>query len=161
MSGFERSTCIKAPVASVWEVLADIGSIADWNPGVVRSYVTGDRAGEVGSARHCDLGGKNYLDEEVVEWEEGRLLTMRVVGSNMPFKTAHLACRSARVASASGFVHYARRRVLTSSLMLSSNPRRAVQNSFLSFSELCRRYSISRATAAHLRADGLAWGLAP
>ncbi len=90
MSGFERSTCIKAPVASVWEVLADIGSIADWNPGVVRSYVTGDRAGDVGAARHCDLGGKNYLDEEVVEWEEGRLLTMRVVGSNMPFKTADI-----------------------------------------------------------------------
>ena len=90
MGSFERSIEIKAPVASVWEVLADIGSIADWNPGVVRSYVTGDRAGEVGAARHCDLGGKNYLDEEVVEWDEGRLLTMRVVGSNMPMKTADI-----------------------------------------------------------------------
>ena len=90
MGSFERSIGISAPVASVWEVLADIGSIADWNPGVVRSYVTGDRAGDVGAARHCDLGGKNYLDEEVVEWEEGRLLTMRVVGSNMPFKTADI-----------------------------------------------------------------------
>ena len=90
MGSFERSIEIKAPVASVWEVLADIGSIADWNPGVVKSYVTGDRAGEVGAARHCNLGGKNYLDEEVVEWDEGRLLTMRVVGSNMPFKTADI-----------------------------------------------------------------------
>jgi uncharacterized protein YndB with AHSA1/START domain len=90
MGSFKRSIEIKAPVASVWEVLADIGSIADWNPGVVRSYVTGDRAGEVGAARHCDLGGKNYLDEEVVEWDEGRLLTIRVVGSNMPFKTADI-----------------------------------------------------------------------
>ena len=90
MGSFERSIEIKAPVASVWEVLADIGSIADWNPGVVRSYVTGDRAGEVGAARHCDLGGKNYLDEEVIEWDAGRLLTIRVVGSNMPFKTADI-----------------------------------------------------------------------
>ena len=72
MGSFKRSIGINAPVASVWEVLADIGSIADWNPGVVRLYVTGDRAGEVGAARHCDLGGKNYLDEEVVEWDEGR-----------------------------------------------------------------------------------------
>ena len=90
MGSFKRSIEINAPVASVWEVLADIGSIADWNPGVVQSYVTGDRAGEVGAARHCDLGGKNYLDEEVVEWDEGRLLTIRVVGSNMPFKTADI-----------------------------------------------------------------------
>lgn len=90
MGSFERSIGINAPVASVWEVLADIGGIADWNPGVMRSYVSGDRAGKVGAARHCDLGGKNYLDEEVVEWEEGRLLTMRVVGSNMPFKTADI-----------------------------------------------------------------------
>jgi len=67
MGSFERSTRIEAPVASVWEVLADIGTIAEWNPGVVRSYVTGSREGEVRAARHCDLGGKNYLAEEVVE----------------------------------------------------------------------------------------------
>ncbi len=90
MGSFERSIGINAPVASVWEVLADIGNISEWNPGVVSSYVTGDRAGEVGAARHCDLGGKNYLDEEVVEWDEGRLLTIRVVDSNMPFKTADI-----------------------------------------------------------------------
>ncbi len=90
MGSFKRSIGINAPVASVWEVLADIGNISEWNPGVVRSYVTGDRAGEVGAARHCDLGGKNYLDEEVIEWDEGRLLTIRVVGSNMPFKTADI-----------------------------------------------------------------------
>jgi hypothetical protein len=32
----------------------------------------------------------NYLDEEVVEWVPGRVLTMRIVGTNLPFETADI-----------------------------------------------------------------------
>ena len=52
--------------------------------------ITTDQTTGVGAGRHCDLGGKNYLDEEVVEWEAETGLTMRIIGTNMPFETADI-----------------------------------------------------------------------
>ncbi len=93
MATFTREITINAPGVRVWEALGDIGSISRWNPGVVRSYVTTDKTRGMGAGRHCDLGGKNYLDEEVVEWEPSHALTMRVIGTNLPFKAADIRFR--------------------------------------------------------------------
>jgi len=90
MSGFTREITINAPVEQVWEALGDIGSISRWNPGVVRSYVTTVKTKGMGAGRFCNLGGKNYLDEQVVEWEPGKALTMRVIGTNLPFQNADI-----------------------------------------------------------------------
>jgi len=93
MAGFTREIKVNAPIEQVWEALDDIGSIPRWNPGVVRSHVTTDKTRGVGAGRYCDLGGKNYLDEQVVEWEPGKVLTMRVIGTNLPFQTADIRFR--------------------------------------------------------------------
>ena len=93
MAGFTREIKVNAPIEQVWEALDDIGSISRWNPGVVRSHVTTDKTRGVGAGRHCDLGGRNYLDEQVVEWEPGKALTMRVIGTNRPFQTADIRFR--------------------------------------------------------------------
>ncbi len=90
MASFETEIEIDAPVEEVWRALADIGDIYRWNPGVVKSHATTDKVTGIGAGRHCDLGGKNYLDEEVVEWENQKQLTMRIIGTNMPFKTADI-----------------------------------------------------------------------
>ncbi len=90
MSSFKTQTTIDAPIESIWRVLADIGSISTWNPGVVESHVTTHDIGGVGAGRHCDLGGRNYLDEKVVEWEPERRLTMRIIGTNLPFRRADI-----------------------------------------------------------------------
>lgn len=91
MATFTVDTRIDAPVDAVWRVLADIGSIASWNPGVVESRVTSDAAEGVGSSRRCELGGRNYLDEDVVEWRPNEAITFRIVASNMPFASADVA----------------------------------------------------------------------
>jgi hypothetical protein len=36
------------------------------------------------------LGGGNYLDERVVVWVPERALTMRITGTNLPFKSADI-----------------------------------------------------------------------
>ncbi|MEM7344059.1 MAG: SRPBCC family protein [Chloroflexota bacterium] len=90
MATFNEETTINAPIKDVWRVLADIGTISQWNPGVMESYVNTDQTTGVGAGRYCDLGGKNYLDETVVAWEENRALTMRIIGTNLPFKTADI-----------------------------------------------------------------------
>lgn len=88
MNEFTVNTTINAPVDAVWAALADIGDIAAWNPGVQASHTTSAQAEGVGACRHCDLGGKNYLDEEVVTWRENEAITFRIVGTNMPFDSA-------------------------------------------------------------------------
>lgn len=90
MGTFAEQVTIKASIDAVWNVLADIGSIHHWNPGVVDSRATTDGAAGLGSSRRCELGGKNYLDEEVVEWVPKEALRMRIVGTNLPFKTADI-----------------------------------------------------------------------
>ncbi len=84
MATFTLERFIDAPVATVWEELAHIPSIHQWNPGVEHSYATSDAITGLGAARHCDLGGRNYLKESVVEFEEGKVLTVRVDETNLP-----------------------------------------------------------------------------
>lgn len=74
----------------VWSVLADIGHIALWNPGVVHSEKTSPGEVNVGSGRHCDLGGKNYLDEKIIAFEPIKTMTIRVTETNLPFANADI-----------------------------------------------------------------------
>lgn len=90
MSGFIVEIRIHASAEQVWAALADIGAIHRWNPGVVHSYVTTERTAGLGAGRRCDLGGKNYLKEEVVEWEPGKRLTLRIIDTSLPFKAADI-----------------------------------------------------------------------
>ncbi len=90
MSSFAIGTKINAPIEHVWQVLADIGNIYQWNPGVIESYCTTEQIAGVGASRFCNLGSNNYLDEKVVEWEDKQCLTIRIVGTNLPFNTADI-----------------------------------------------------------------------
>ena len=61
-----------------------------WNPGVKHSYATGEEITGLGAARHCDVGGRNYLKESVVEFDHERVLTMRIDDTNLPFVAADI-----------------------------------------------------------------------
>ena len=89
MATFSTAIEIDAPVEKVWETLADIGNIYQWNPGVKFSRTNNEISG-LGGSRHCELPGKRFLEEDVVEWEERKALTMRVVGTNLPFERADI-----------------------------------------------------------------------
>ncbi len=90
MGEFEEQVTVSAPPEKVWDVLADIGNIYSWNPGVVHSEQTTPGEVAVGACRRCNLGGKNYLDEEVIEFERPHKLTIRITDTNLPFKTADI-----------------------------------------------------------------------
>ena len=90
MSTFSEQIEINATPERVWEVLADTGDIARWNPGVQKSWVTSNTAEGVGASRRCELDGRNYLLEDVVEWNPQRSLPMHVTETNMPFKRADI-----------------------------------------------------------------------
>ncbi len=90
MSEFKETIEISAAQEHVWEVLADIGAICEWNPGVKDSKQTSPGDVSVGATRHCDLGGRNYLDEEVVEFAPDSHITIRITDTNLPFKSADI-----------------------------------------------------------------------
>ncbi len=90
MSSFSTEITIQAPPLATWQALADIGNIYRWNPGVARSHLTSSQAAGLGATRHCDLGGPNFLDEKVVNWQPEKQLTMRITNTNMPFKSADI-----------------------------------------------------------------------
>ncbi len=90
MGEFEEQIIVSASPDKVWDVLADIRNIYLWNPGVVRSRLTTHGEVRVGTCRLCNLGGKNYLDEEVIEFEKPHRLTMRINDTNLPFKAAEI-----------------------------------------------------------------------
>jgi uncharacterized protein YndB with AHSA1/START domain len=90
MSTFTERTTIDAPRQDVWAALADIGTIAAWNPGLIGSQRTNDIDG-VGGARHCDISTKHSLTEHVVEFKPGTAITFRITDCTLPFKTADIA----------------------------------------------------------------------
>lgn len=90
MTTFTTEITIDAPADAVWRVLADVGEIYQWNPGVLHSHATSEAETGLGATRYCDLGGNNYLKEEVVHFEPQHQLTMRITDTNMPLATADI-----------------------------------------------------------------------
>ena len=93
MAEFRETIDIATPIAGVWDVLTDIGTISAWNPGVKQSHQTTSGPVANGACRHCNLGGKNYLEEEVVKFESPTDITFRITATNLPFDTADIRFR--------------------------------------------------------------------
>ena len=90
MTEFKETVLIEAPPERVWAVLADIGNIAEWNPGVVHSEQTSSGEVDVGACRRCHLGGKNYLKEKIIVFEPPKAMTICVTETNLPIAQADI-----------------------------------------------------------------------
>ena len=87
MPRFSTQIRIDAPKEKVWEVLADLGSIYKWNPGVAHSRSTSDSTGGEGAMRHCDLQRKgDYLEERAFDWRDGEGYKIDIYETNLPIK---------------------------------------------------------------------------
>lgn len=86
MGSIVATTLIEAPPPKVWVILADIGTISRWNPGVRHSESTSDARSGEGATRHCDLPGGRYLEERAVEWVEGESFRIEILDSNLPLR---------------------------------------------------------------------------
>jgi uncharacterized protein YndB with AHSA1/START domain len=89
MSNFTENIDIDALPDAVWNTLTDIGTIADWNPGLRASNATNDEVG-IGATRHCIVSATQSLDEEVVHYDPRQAITFRITRSSMPFQSADI-----------------------------------------------------------------------
>lgn len=90
MTTLRNHVHIDAPVEEVWNVLADFGGIAAFNPGVVKSRSLGSANSGRGAERQCDLDAKSYIRERIVDWHDGKDLTLEIYEGKgtPPFKDA-------------------------------------------------------------------------
>jgi hypothetical protein len=75
---------IWALIDQVWARLADFGAIADWNVGVEKSYVTSTKGKGCVDCHHYDVGGSNYLDEEVMTFIGKQAMMSHRTDTNLP-----------------------------------------------------------------------------
>lgn len=87
MAHFSIEIQIAAPRQKVWDVLADLGGIYKWNPGVSHSYSSSDNSQGEGATRHCDLSQGGYLKERAVDWREGQGFKIDIFETNLPLKS--------------------------------------------------------------------------
>ena len=68
-------------------MLADLGSIYKWNPGVAHSRSTSDSTVGECAMRHCDLQRKgDYLEERAFDWRDGEGYKIDIYETNLPIK---------------------------------------------------------------------------
>ena len=79
---------IAAPPARVWEVLADLPSVAAYNPGVERAKLATPSGEGVGAARVCNFRDGGTVRETVTEWKPGEAMTLEMSGHPWPMKDA-------------------------------------------------------------------------
>ena len=99
-------SAVDAPIEQVWRVIADYGNVAVWNPNIKASRIIGEQAQGVGALRQCDLSdGKNYVQERITAWEEGKSLSLDVVDGTMPFEHAEFEVELEAAGSSQTKVH--------------------------------------------------------
>lgn len=59
------------PADAVWTVLSDLGSLAEWAPGIDRATVTSGAGTNVGAVREVTTTQFGVIEHHVTEWAEG------------------------------------------------------------------------------------------
>ena len=82
---FETQILVFANLEKVWDVLfVRFGETALFNPNLEGSHFTTGHPGEIGCSRHCSLGGKTFLEEEITEARPMTGFTFKITRGNMP-----------------------------------------------------------------------------
>ena len=84
MTSYTKHITIDAPRDRVWAVVADIGRIAEWAPTISKSHVIGEPTVGIGARRFCRHKLMGDLEEEVIAWQDRRLVKLAVTKGMPP-----------------------------------------------------------------------------
>ena len=91
MSKISVAAAVRAPSSQVWDMIADVGTIASWHPGVAKSAVlSGNRSG-LGAKRRLELYQGGAAVEEVTAVVEGSSVTLAMSDHTMPLSRGEVA----------------------------------------------------------------------
>jgi hypothetical protein len=77
----------KCTPEALWDILSDLGRVAEYNPAVAEAQIVGSILHGTGATRACNLRPKGRVTERVTVWEEGRKLGFEVVESDWPLRS--------------------------------------------------------------------------
>ena len=92
MKTVNQEIYINAPKSQVWDVIADLGGIVNFNPFVTDSYYVTDAKQGIGAGRICELGPDSTVNETAIAWNEGESFTLDVQftkGQKPPVNSFH------------------------------------------------------------------------
>ncbi len=69
---------IDAPRDKVWDILADLETVKDYDSEIINAFYISDNREGVGAARQCDLPDGGYIKERITEWNPGEGYSMSV-----------------------------------------------------------------------------------
>jgi hypothetical protein len=69
---------IDMPRAAAWEKLRDISLAHNYVPGIVNTRVVSEQAEGVGASRYVYRNAKSFIQETIVEWQEGSGFLIRL-----------------------------------------------------------------------------------
>ena len=73
---------VDAPRQRVWDILADLGTVSVWNPGVINSFYTSEAKEGVGASRRCDFPDGGHVIERATAWKSGESYTLNIEGAD-------------------------------------------------------------------------------
>jgi ribosome-associated toxin RatA of RatAB toxin-antitoxin module len=88
MSQLPVTAIVRAPIDTVWNMVADVGTVADWHPAVQQAPVLSPNRIGLGAKRRCEFYDGTSVVEEVVRLDEGRSLTVALSDFSMPLSRA-------------------------------------------------------------------------
>lgn len=63
---------IDVPLTEAWEKLRDISLAHNYVPGIVETKIVSEQSEGLGASRYVYRNKKSYIQETVVEWQEGK-----------------------------------------------------------------------------------------
>ena len=78
MTAITSTIRIQASKDEVWKILADLGGVQNFHPGVAKSYYTSDVKEGLGAARVCELLPMGKVEEHVVDWKHGEEMVLTI-----------------------------------------------------------------------------------
>ena len=75
---------IAATPEQIWDVLADLDRLHEYDPVVTRSTIVGEQHAGLGAQRRCDARQGRYFVEAVTEWEQPNRLQFTIIDCNLP-----------------------------------------------------------------------------
>ncbi|MFO0565323.1 MAG: SRPBCC family protein [Polyangiaceae bacterium] len=77
---------VDATPAQVWEALATLDALHEYDPGIAKSSLCGDKRCGLGADRHCDIEAGGWIRERVTVWEPARALEFTRYDCTLPVR---------------------------------------------------------------------------
>lgn len=77
---------IEAPPEQVWEALTKLDALHEYDSGIAKSALRGDKRAGLGADRQCDIKAGGWFRERVTVWEPGQALEFTLYDCTLPVR---------------------------------------------------------------------------